>query len=138
FDQHAAGLGHVAGVPVDRGHRALQNAGYKKSRLRGSLWELPFLDLGSLAAALTQIVQLGATDLAAADHHDVIQAGGMQGERALHAYAVGRAADGERLAHRTVAAGDDHALKRLQTLAGTFDDLHEHAHGIADAELGNV
>ena len=59
-------------------------------------------------------------------------------KRQLHAYAVGRAADGERLAHRTVAAGADHALKRLPTLAGNFDDLHEHAHGITDAELGNV
>lgn len=53
-----------------------------------NLWALPafsfglhalgFLDLGRLALQGTQVVQLGAAHLAAADHFDMVHTGGMQ------------------------------------------------------------
>ena len=99
---------------------------------------LDFLDLGSLALQRTQVVQLGAADLTTTDHFDVINAGGMQRERTLDAYAIRGAANGERFADGAVATGDDGAFKGLKTLAGTFDDLDLNADGIANVELRDV
>ena len=102
-------------------------------------WKLSsFLNLGCLAAELTQIVELRATDLTTADNGDAVDAGAVQRERALDANAIGRAANGERFANGTVAAGDDHAFEGLQTLAGALNNLHLNADGVADCELGDV
>src|SRR5699024_1176949 len=61
-----------------------------------------------------------------------------QRERALYAHAIAGTANGKRFARAAVAAGNDHAFERLQALAGTFDDLHMHAHGIAHHELRQI
>ena len=60
--------------------------------------------------------------------------GAVQRESALDADAVGSAANGERFADRAVAAGNNHAFERLQTLASAFDNLHFDANGIADVQ----
>ena len=62
----------------------------------------------------------------------------MQGESTLDADAVGSTTNGESLADRAIAASDDDALKGLQTLTGTFDNLNLNADGVADVESGDV
>ena len=56
-----------------------------------------------LSQATRALRRLADLEMCIRDSHDAIQAGGMQGERALHAYAIGRTADGERLAHRALS-----------------------------------
>src|SRR5690349_10247921 len=60
-------------------------------------------DAGGFAAQSTEIVQLGAADLAAGDDLDLLQAGRVQREGALDADAVGDLADRERRAVGAVA-----------------------------------
>src|SRR5690242_12476322 len=50
---------------------------------------------GGLAAAAAQVIQLGAADVAAADHRDLSDRRGIQWEDALHALAVADLAHGE-------------------------------------------
>ena len=62
----------------------------------------------------------------------------MQREGTLNAYAIGSATNGESFTHGTVAAGDNDAFKRLETLTGTFNNLNLNADGVADVESGDV
>jgi hypothetical protein len=102
------------------------------------LHALGFLDLGSLALQGTQVVQLGAANLTAANHFNVIYAGRMNRERALNADAIGHAANGERFADTAITLSHHGAFKRLKTLAATFHNLHENANGVTDAKLGQI
>ena len=97
-----------------------------------------FLDLGSLALQIAQIVQLRPADLAATDPFDMIHTGGMQRESAFYADTVGYAANGKGLATGTVALCDHGALKRLKTFAVAFYNLHEYAERIANVEAGQI
>src|SRR5689334_13501844 len=63
----------------------------------GGLTVLLLDDAGRLAAQLAQVIQLGATDLAAAHHLDRVDHRRHHGEYALDAFAVGNLADGEAL-----------------------------------------
>ena len=62
----------------------------------------------------------------------------MQRENSLHADAVGNAADGEGLGDAGTLAGDDRALKLLNSLSVTLADVDADANGIANAELGRL
>ena len=62
----------------------------------------------------------------------------MQGEHLLHADAVGHPADGNGFLNAAVLLGDDDALVNLDTLTGTFLDLHVHLHSVADLNSGHV
>ena len=66
-----------------------------------------FLDLGSLAHTVAEVVELGSADLALADGLDLHDAGGMQQEHLLAADAVGDTADGEGLLQAAMLLGDD-------------------------------
>ena len=96
------------------------------------------LDLGGLAHAVAQIVQLGAAHAALADNLHGLHVGGVQGEHALHTYAVGNAAHGEGLADAAALAGDHGAFELLDTLPVAFTDVHVHADGVTDGELGDL
>ena len=98
-----------------------------------SLLEL-LLDLGALADAAAQIVQLGTTDLTVADDLNVVDGGRMNGEHLLHADAVRDAADSDGLLDAAVLLGDDGALEDLDTLTGAFLDLHVDTDGVADLD----
>ena len=74
------------------------------------LFEL-FLDLGGLAHAVAQVVQLGAAHTALTNHIHGLHVGGMQREHPLHTYAIGNTANGEGFA-------DAAALGNGQSAAG--------------------
>ena len=114
--------------------------GNKKERLSPlslSLSEL-LLDLGALAHAATQVVQLRTPDSAVANHLDRGNRGRVDGEDLLHAHAVRDAADGDGLLDAAVLLGDHSALEGLDALALAFLDANGDPNGVTDLELGPV
>ena len=103
-----------------------------------SLVAADVLDLGGLALQTAQVIELRTAHLTTADDLDMINAGRMQRERALYADAVADAANREGFAAGAVAAGDYSAFKRLKTFAVTFNNLYEHAQGVANVEVGPI
>ena len=91
-----------------------------------------------LAGEIAQVVELGATDAAAAHHDDLGEHGAVHREDALDADAVGDLADGERRADTAAAARDADAFERLDALLFTFLDADVHAKRVAGAERRNV
>ena len=91
-----------------------------------------------LADPVAQIVQLRSSHSAVADDVDVVDLGGMKGERPLHADAEGKTSDGEGLSDAAVSERDDDALKRLQSLSVAFFDLDPNLDGVADGQLGKI
>ena len=88
-------------------------------------------DLGGLADTVTQVVELGTTDIAVAHSLHLHDRGRVNGEHLLHAHAVGDTTDGEGLLDAAVLLGDDGTLEHLNTLTGAFLDLHVDTDGIA-------
>ena len=97
-----------------------------------------FLDLRPLTNAITQVVELGSTHVAAGIELDLLDVRGVHGKGALHAYAVAELADGERLAKARTLALDDVALENLGAFLVTFDDADVHLQVVAGAEGGDV
>jgi hypothetical protein len=95
-------------------------------------------DLRGLAKAVTQVVQLGPADLAAADCLDLDDVGSVQGEHLLAAYAVAQAADGEALFDAAVLLRNDGALENLDSLAGAFLDFDVYTNRVADPNDGQL
>ena len=62
------------------------------------------LDLGGLAHARAQVVQLGTADLTTTDHGDAVNTRAVDGERTLHTDAVRNAADSKSLTAGAVEA----------------------------------
>ena len=110
----------------------------KRKRAAWRLLILRFLNLGGLTAEVAQVVQLGTTNLTTTHYGDGIHTRGVQRESTLNTYAVRVTTDGEGLTDGTVATSDDHAFKSLQTLTGTFDNLHLYANGVANLERRNI
>ena len=81
---------------------------------------------------------VGQAHAALADNLHGLHVGGVQGEHALHTYAVGNAAHGEGLADAAALAGDHGAFELLDTLPVAFTDVHVHADGVTDGELGDL
>ena len=96
------------------------------------------LDLSGLAHAVTQVVQLGTTNLALADGLDHSHIGRMQGEDLLAANAVGDPANRDGLTDAAMLAGNDNAFEHLDTLTRTFLDAHMHTNGVAYLNLGQL
>ena len=84
-----------------------------------SLLEL-LLDLGTLAHAVTQIIQLCAANSTVADHFDVIDGRRMDREHLLHADAIGQTTDSDGLLDAAVLICNDNALEDLDTLTSAF------------------
>src|SRR5579859_1443854 len=119
----------LAGLLLGGGGVAL--GGGQLGRIAGGLLG----DTRRLAAAITQIIELGATDVTTADHFDLGDIRGVEREDTLDAFAVGDLAHGERAVQAGIAAGDDDALVSLQTLAGAFDHLDVDLDGVARGEV---
>jgi hypothetical protein len=81
------------------------------------------------------VVELGATDDAAALHLDGFDHRRQQREHAFHALAEGDLADGEVLVDAGPRAGDADAFVGLDPLALAFLDAHVHADGVAGLEV---
>ena len=96
------------------------------------------LDLSGLAHAVTQVVQLGTTNLALADGLDHGHIGRMQGEDLLAANTVGDAANSDGLADAAMLAGNDSAFKHLDTLTSAFLDANVHTNGVAHPNFGQL
>lgn len=94
-------------------------------------------DFGFFAFELAGIVEFGAADFAFALDFDFFDHGGMDGEHALHAFAVGNAADGEGFGAAVAVAGDHGAGVDLGADVVAFADADVHFDGVADFELGD-
>ena len=92
-------------------------------------------DAGRLSAAVAQVIELGATDLAAADDLDRIDQRRVDREDALDALAVGDLADREGLVQPAAGARDADALVGLDAGALAFDHLHVDHDGVAGLEI---
>src|SRR5699024_9411291 len=97
-----------------------------------------FCNLGSLAYAAAQVVQLGAADLTVAHNLELCNVRGVYRERLLNANTVGNTAHGNRLIDARVLLVHDNALKNLNTLAVAFLDLRVYLNGITDLKLRQV
>ena len=95
-------------------------------------------DAGRLAAAIAQIIELGAPDLAAPHDLDRIDHRRIDREDALDALAVGDLADGEALVEAAAVAGDADALIGLDAGALAFRDLDVDDDGVAGLEIRDL
>ena len=93
-------------------------------------------DAGRLAAAVAQVIELGAADLAAAHDLDGLDQRRVDREDALDALAVGNLANREVLLEARAGAGDADALIGLDAGARTFGDAHLDADRVARLEFG--
>ena len=91
-------------------------------------------DLGSLAYAAAQVVQLSTTNLTAANNLELSNVRGMYREGLLHAYAVRNAANGYGLVYASVLLSNDDAFEYLNTLAVALLDLCVYLNGVADLQ----
>lgn len=87
------------------------------------------LQAGTLARALSQEVQAGTADFAAAFHHNLVDARAAQQEGAFHTNAIaGHTADGETGVVAVVMHVQNNALELLNTFAVAFFDFHMHGY----------
>ena len=93
------------------------------------------LDLGGLADAVAEVVELGPAHVAAADDLDLGDDRGVDREGALDADAVADLAHGEGLAHTGALAADDDALEDLHALLVALDHPHVDLQRVAGAEV---
>src|SRR5262249_58029731 len=96
---------------------------------------LALTNAGRLAAAPTQVIQLGAANLAATHDLDRVDHRRMERKHALDALAVRDLAHREVLVEAGAGAADAHALIGLHARALAFDHLDVDDHGIARGEL---
>ncbi|EGE57286.1 hypothetical protein RHECNPAF_4460058 [Rhizobium etli CNPAF512] len=95
-----------------------------------------FNDTGRLAATVAEVIELGATDLTAADDVDAFDQRRVDREYALDTFAVGDLANGEVFLQAAAGAGDADAFIGLNAGTVAFRDLHVDADGVARGEFG--
>ena len=93
---------------------------------------LDFLDLGSLAHTVSQVVELSSANLTAADHFHAGNSGGMNGEYLLDTNAVSNSAYGEGLSDTAMLLGDYSTLKGLDSLSAAFLDLNADTNSVTN------
>ena len=114
------GLGDRLGLGANQGHLGAAD------RLTA------LTDAGMPADLLAQVEELCPAHLAVAQHLDLVDARSVHEEGALDADPVGDATHGEAGRETDLALERDHnALEHLDALAGAFNDLDVHAHGVA-------
>src|SRR5450759_1477855 len=96
------------------------------------------LDLGSLAAQVAQVVQLGAPDVTAGHNLDLLDDRAVQREGALDADAEAHLANRVRLADTAAVATDDNALEHLDAGTRAFNDLDVDLDVVTGAERRDV
>lgn len=95
-------------------------------------------DLCLLAAKCTQVVELCAAHVTAADELDVIDDRRVDWELTLDSHLERNLANVERLANPVTVTADNDALENLDTATVTFNNVYVNLHRVADAEVGNV
>src|SRR5450631_116975 len=96
------------------------------------------LDLGSLAAQVAQVVQLGAPHVAAGHDLDLLDDRAVQREGALDANAEADLANRVGLADATTVTTDHHTLEDLNARARALNDLDVNLDVVAGAECRDV
>src|ERR1019366_6092680 len=91
-----------------------------------------------LAAAVAQVIELGAAHGPAALDLDGLDHRREHRKHALHAFAEADLADGEVLLQAAARAGDAEAFIGLDALALAFLDAHVHAQRVAGLEIGDL
>src|SRR5712692_4107930 len=107
-------------------------------RLVGAAMVLLLADARRLAAASTEVIELGAEHLAAAHHLDRVDHRRIERKHALDALAVGDLAHGEVLVEARAGATDADALIGLHAAALALDHLDVHEQRVAGLEVGDV
>lgn len=102
------------------------------------LAERLLLDLGGLAHLVTEVVQLGATDIALTGDLDLVDLRGVHREGTLNADREADLTDGERLANAMTVTTDHVALEHLDTLTITLGDALVNLNVIANVEFGEI
>src|SRR5437588_586282 len=97
-----------------------------------------FFDAGCFTAESPEVIEFRAADPAMAFNLDVIDAGRVQGEHALHADSAGDFADGEHLPRAAAFARDHQTLKNLNALFVAFFDLHVDFDRVSRSEVRDV
>ena len=95
-------------------------------------------DLCLLAAKCTQVVELGATDVTAADELDVVDYRRVDRELTLDADLERDLSDVEGFADAVTVTADNNTLENLDTAAVTFNNVYVNLHRVTDAEVGDV
>src|SRR4051812_3582730 len=133
------GVDGVARNLVVRGRGGLRRGVMQQAALHDLLRTgvAPLAHAGALADATAQVVELGAADVAASGHLDLLDLRRVQRERALDADAEGLLADREGLAHPLALALDDHALEDLRAAPRALDDLEVDLDAVPGLEAGD-
>src|SRR5688572_22803115 len=97
-----------------------------------------FLDAGSLAAEIAQVIELGPADIATSFHLDFGDGGAVRLKHALDAFAVRNLSDRKRRVEPPVPFRDHDAFVGLQPLAIAFRHAYLHDDGVARRKVGNV
>src|SRR5665647_697511 len=97
-----------------------------------------FLDLGSLAAQVTQVVKLGTAHVAAGHDLDLLDDRAVQREGTLDANTEADLANRVGLADATTVTTDDHTLEDLDARARAFNDLDVNLDVVTGAECRDV
>ena len=97
-----------------------------------------FADFCLLAAKRAQVVELGATHVAAADELDVVDDRRVDRELSLDADLERDLADVECLADSVTVSADNNTLENLDSAAVTFNNVDVNLHRVTDAEVGDV
>jgi len=97
------------------------------------------LQAGGLAGSTSQEVQLGAAGLGMALHHNLVNSGRAQQERALYTNTIGcNTAHGKSASHTAVADADNGAFEFLDTLAFTFFNSDMNGNRIARTQIRDI
>ena len=83
-------------------------------------------------------MELGAANLTAGHNLNLGNLGGVDGEGAFHAFAVGNLTNGESLVDAGATLGNDDALEDLHAFLATFNHAAVHLHGVANVEGRHV
>ena len=97
-----------------------------------------FFDLGRLADAIAQVVQLGPAHIAPANDLDLGNRWGVNWERSLDPDAVAEFTNRVGLGDSAALNGNDVALEHLDSLVLTLDNAHMNLDFIAREKLGDV
>jgi hypothetical protein len=98
-----------------------------------------FLDTRRFACQTTQVEQLGAPDGAVSGYFDLLNARGLEHERALNTHAMRHAADTEATVVRIgLFDFEHHAFENLGALTIAFDHSHVHAHRVTRADRRQI
>src|SRR3954452_13938781 len=95
-----------------------------------------FGDTGGLAAAVREVIEVGAAHIAAAQEFDRTNTWAIEWKNTLHSFAIADFADREAGIHARILARDANALEGLHAFALAFLHLHIDSYGIARREVG--